>query len=92
MNKTFSKIYIIQPLKFTLDYIVLNCCLLDITCFTYAEENFMWVTNLHDRRLTAPNIIAQLNQCREKMRQHPLRGEDSVKPAYMAELLSIDLC
>ena len=33
---------------------------------TRAEDNFIRVTNLRDRRLTAPNVTAQLNQCREK--------------------------
>ena len=33
---------------------------------TRAEDNFIRVTRLCDRRLTAPNIAAQLNQCREK--------------------------
>ena len=62
MNKVYSKSYIISPLELTLDYIVLNYCLLDTTCFTYAEENFIRVTSLCDRRLTALNITAQLNQ------------------------------
>ena len=31
-----------------------------------AEDNFIRVTSLHNRRLTAPNIIEQLNQCHEK--------------------------
>ena len=30
------------------------------------------------------NITAQLNQCHEKMNQHPLWREDYVKLAYMA--------
>ena len=29
------------------------------------KDNFIRVTSLHDRRLTAPNITAQLNQCHE---------------------------
>ena len=33
---------------------------------TRAEDNFIRVICLHDRRLTAPNITAQLNQCQEK--------------------------
>ena len=87
MDKTFSKNYIILPLKLTLNYIVLNY-FLDTTCFSYASDNFIRVTCLRNRRLTAPNISAQLNQYREKMFQHPLWGEDSVRLAYMAELLS----
>ena len=66
MNKTFSKSYIIPLLQLTLDYIVLNYCLLDTICFTYAVVNFIRVTNLRDRRLTPPNNTAQLNQCQEK--------------------------
>ena len=31
-----------------------------------AEDNFIRVTNLCERRLTAPNITARLNQCRGK--------------------------
>lgn len=33
---------------------------------TRAEDNFIRVTSLRDRSLTAPNITAQLNQCCEK--------------------------
>ena len=73
MNKTFPKSYIIPPLEFTLDYIVLTYCLLDTTYFTYAEDNFIRVTSLRGRRLTAPSITTQLNQCREKMCRHPLK-------------------
>ena len=63
MNKTFSKSDIIPPLELTLDYIMVNYyCSLDTTCFTYAEDNFIRVTSLCDRRLTALNITAQLNQ------------------------------
>ena len=65
---------------------------LDTTYFTFAEEYFIRFTSLHDRRLTAPNITAQLNQCHEKMFQHPLWGEDSVKLAYIVELLSRNHC
>ena len=36
----FSKIYIVPPLVFTLNYIVLNYWLLDSTCFIYAEGQF----------------------------------------------------
>ena len=32
---------------------------------TGAEDNFIRIISLCDRRLTAPNITAQLNQCRE---------------------------
>ena len=39
---------------------------------TRSEDKFSRVSSLHDRRLTAPNITAQLNQCHEKMYQHPL--------------------
>ena len=31
-----------------------------------AEDYFIKITSLHDRRLTTPNITAQLNQCCEK--------------------------
>ena len=61
-------------------------------CFTYKEDNFIWVTRLRDRRLTFPNITTQLNQCREKICQHSLWGEDSVKLICMAELLSRNGC
>ena len=66
MNKTFSKTYIIPPFEITFDYIVLNYCLLDTTCFTYGEDNFIKVTSLRDKKLSAPNITAQLNQYYEK--------------------------
>ena len=54
---------------------------------TKAEENFIRVTSLHDRRLTAPNITASLNQCREppprqKTCQHPLWEEDTEAGLY----------
>ena len=61
MNKIIFKSYIIPPLELSLDNIVVNYCLLDTTCFTYAEDNFIYVTSLYDRRLNAPNITAQLN-------------------------------
>ena len=41
MNKIFSKSCIIPPLELALDNIVLNYCLLDTTCFTCAEDNFI---------------------------------------------------
>ena len=63
-------------------------CLRDAISFTSAADYFNRVTILCDRRLTAPNITVQLNQCREKMCEHPLQGENSVKLTYMAELLS----
>ena len=66
MNKRFSKSYIMPPLELTLDSIVINYNLLNTTCFTYAEDNFIRVTSLGDRRLTTPNITAQLNQSCEK--------------------------
>ena len=73
MNKAFSKNDIIPPFEVTLDYIVLNYYLLDATSFIYAEDNFISVTGLCDRQLTAPNITAQLKQCCEKkLCQHPL--------------------
>ena len=75
MNKTFSKRYIILPFELTLDYIVL----LDTTRFTYAEDNFIRVTSLGDRRLTAPNITGQLNQCHEK---NVSTSTKSCKPLY----------
>ena len=80
MNKTFSKTYIISSLKLTLDYIVL--CLLDSTCFIFAEDNFIRVTSLRDRKLIARNITIHLNQCREKMYQHPPWGEDCEADLY----------
>ena len=58
MNEMFLKTYIISPLELTLDYIELNYGLLDTTCFTYAEDNFIRVTSLCNRRLTAANITA----------------------------------
>ena len=45
---------------------MLNYYFLDTTWFTYAENNFIRVTSLCDRRLTAPNFTAQMNQCCEK--------------------------
>ena len=62
----FSKSYVISQLEFTLNNIVLNYCLLDATCFNYADDNFIKVTSLYDIRLTAPNSTAQPNQCHEK--------------------------
>ena len=38
MNKTFSKSYVTPLLELTLDYIVLNYCLLDPTCLNYATN------------------------------------------------------
>ena len=64
----FSKSSIIPPLELTSDYIVL----IDSTCFICAADNFIRVTSLCDSRLIALNITAQLNQCQEKMCQHPL--------------------
>ena len=55
------------------------------------QRSISSVTSLHDGRLTTPNISAQLNKC-EKMCQNPLGVEDSLKMAYMAELLSRDQC
>ena len=66
MNKTFSKSYIILPLELILDYIVLNYCLLNTICFTYAYKTISSVTSLYDRRFTALNITAQLNQFSEE--------------------------
>ena len=34
--------------------------------FTYTKDNFIRITSLHDSRLTARNITAKLNPCREK--------------------------
>ena len=62
----FSKSYIISLLELILYSTGLNYGLLDATYFTNAEENFIQVTSLHDRKLTGPNIKAQLNQCHEK--------------------------
>ena len=56
MNKTFSKSYIIPPLELILDYIVLNYCVLAFNCFTTAENHFIRVISLRDRKQTAPNI------------------------------------
>ena len=53
-----------------------------------AEDYFIRVTNLRDRKLSAPIVTAEQNQCREKMSQHPLLGENLTKLADMAELLS----
>ena len=61
MNKMFPKSYIILPLELILDYIVLNYCLLDATCFTNAEDNFIRVTSLRDKRLITQNITVKLN-------------------------------
>ena len=62
--KTLSKK---QAIAFALNYYMQ-----DTKFFTYAEVDFIRVTILGDRRLIAPNITAQLNQCHEKMFQHPL--------------------
>ena len=87
MNKTFPKCYIIPPLELKLNYIVMNYCLQNTTCFTYAEDNFIKVTSLCERRLTVPNITAQLNQCCEKKKCVNIHCEEkTVKLAYMAEL------
>ena len=59
---------------------------------TRTKDNFIRFTNLRDRVLTAQNITAQRNQYREKMCQRPLRGEDPVKLAFMAELQSRNHC
>ena len=41
------------------------------------------ITSLRDRTLTASNITAHLDQCREKLCQHILRGrEGSLTLAY----------
>ena len=66
MNKMSSKSSIIPPVELAIDYIVLNYCLLDIICLTYADDNFIKVKSLHERRLTTANLTAQLNQCCEK--------------------------
>ena len=71
---------------------MLNYCLLDKPYFTYAQDNFIIVISLYDRRLTAPNITEQLNNVVKKIYQHALWEEDSEKLAYMAELLSRNLC
>ena len=91
MNKTFSKSDIIPPFELTFDDIVLNYCLLDITCFPCAVDNFIRVTNLYDRRLIVPNITAQLNQCHEKKNVN-IHGEKTVKLAYMVDLLLRNHC
>ena len=54
-----------QPFEITLNSIGLNYCLLDTTCFTHVEVNFPRDNSLRDRRVTAPNISTELNQCRE---------------------------
>ena len=89
---TSSKSYITPLFELTLDNIVFIYCLLETTCFIYAKESFIGVTNLRDRRMFTPDISAQLKQCREKICQHPLWEEDSMKSAYMAELLSRNHC
>ena len=61
----------------------MNYCLLDITYFTYAADDFIWVTSLHD--------CSKLNQHHEKC-QHPMWGEDSVKLTSIVELLSRKHC
>ena len=61
-------------------------------CFIFAEENFISVTSLLDKRLTALSITAQLNHYREKTGQSPLWEEDSVKLAYMEESVSGKHC
>ena len=38
MNKMFSKSYIILPFELSLDYIILNYCLL----VTIVKKNFIW--------------------------------------------------
>ena len=93
MNKTFSKSYIIRPLELELDYVVFNYCLLDTTCFTNAEDNFIRVTSLRGRtegrllQTSLHNWTNVINKC-----HHPLGGEDYVKMAYTAELLSRNQC
>ena len=64
--KCFPKV---TPLELTLDYYVL----LGTICFTNEENNFIRVTNLCDRRLTVPNITAQLNQCCENVSTSTVR-------------------
>ena len=44
---------------------MLNYCLQDTTCLTYADDNLIYVTSLRDRKLSSPNITAQANQCNE---------------------------
>ena len=39
------------------------------------EDNFIRVTCSRDRKLTAPNITAQLNQCHEKICRHLVRED-----------------
>ena len=91
-DKIFFKIYIIPPLELTLNYIVLKYSLLDTTCFTYAEDNFIsppacvieeWLlqTSLH---IWTHNV--------KKICQHPRFEEHSVKLTYMIELLSRYQC
>ena len=58
MNKAFSKSYIIPLIEFKLDYFVFTYCLLETTCFTNAEDNFIRITSVRGRRLIAPNITA----------------------------------
>ena len=95
MIKMFPKSSIITPLELTFKYIVLNYCLRDTYDFSNKNDNFInfiRVTSLKDRRLTAQDITAQQNQSSEKMCQHPLWREDSGKIAYIAELLSRNYC
>ena len=63
---------------------VLNYCLPDTIQKTISSESPAWVTEGWFFQ------TAQLNQCHEKKCQHLLSGEDPVKLAYMAELLSIN--
>ena len=70
---------IFLPLLETMNHGISN----NVTCL---------LANLHDRRLSVPNITAQLNQCHGKRWQHPLWREDPVKLAYLAELLSRSDC
>ena len=78
INKTFSKSFIISPLEFIFDYIVLIYCLLDTACFTYAENNFTRVTSLYDKKLPAPKITAPCdslshNQSPKELTIHAIR-------------------
>ena len=92
MNKSFSKIYIIPLSELTLDYIVLNFCLLDMTCFTYADDNFISHQLAWQKADCSKQHCTTEPMCWKKFCQHPQWGEDSVKLAYIVELLSRSHC
>ena len=86
MKKTFSKSFLIPPLELTLDNIVLNYCLLDSVCFTYAEDSFLRITSWRDRKLACSKHHCTTEPMSLKVCQQPLWVGDSVKLSSMAEL------